>query len=54
MKKIGLLFAFLVLLFVSVQCTDDEDVEAKVYEKEEFLYQSGEEGDDGIDSDKDE
>ena len=35
MKKIGLLFAFLVLLFVSVQCTDDEDVEAKVYQKDD-------------------
>lgn len=54
MKKTGLLFVLLALLFMSVQCTEDEDVEAKVYEKEAFSSQSGEEGVDGIDSDKDE
>ncbi len=54
MKKLGILFTLLVLLFTSVQCTEDEDVEAGVYQKETFLYLSGEEGVDGIDSDKDE
>ena len=34
MKKTGLLFAILMLLFASVQCTEDEDVEAKVYQEE--------------------
>lgn len=54
MKKTGLLFALLALLFIGVQCTEDEDVEGKVYEKKEFSHQSGEEGADGIDSAKDE
>lgn len=34
MKKTGLLFVLLALLFMSVQCTEDEDVEAKVYQEE--------------------
>ncbi|MEL4455032.1 hypothetical protein [Lutimonas vermicola] len=34
MKKTGLLFVLLALLFTSVQCTEDEDVEAKVYQEE--------------------
>ncbi len=49
MKKLGILFTLLVLLFTSVQCTEDEDVEAGVYQQE-F---EADEGDQELDSKRD-
>ncbi|MGI9530932.1 hypothetical protein [Lutimonas sp.] len=51
MKKIRLLFAFLVMLFCFVQCTEDDVVEKAEIQK--ILADGGEEGEDDKDSTKD-
>lgn len=54
MKKISLLVALVILMMAFVQCTEDEDMEASVNQSEFFISDSGEEGSDSTDNDKDE
>ena len=54
MKKTGSFVVLLLLLLINIQCTDDEAVEASVYDAKAFVSESGEEGADGIDTKKDE
>lgn len=54
MRRIIFFIAFFIIGVCNIQCTDDEEVEASVYAVDAFVSESGEEGADGIDSDKDE
>ncbi len=51
MRKLRLLLAFLLLLVVGVQCTDEDDVERAQYET--LNLHEGEEGDQELDSERD-
>ena len=54
MKKSSLFIVFAILLFTSIQCTEDDTVEASVSQPDIQHVESGEEGADGTDNDKDE
>ncbi len=54
MKKLSLLAALVIMLVSAVQCTEDEAVEASMNQTEFHQIESGEEGADGPDNDKDE
>lgn len=53
MNKKNLLFALILLCMASVQCTEDETIEASVADSQIHSLESGEEGADDKDSDKD-
>ena len=53
MYKKSLLLALMLMCMVSVQCTEDETIEASVSQSDVYLSESGEEGADDKDSDKD-
>lgn len=53
MKKISLLVAFVILMHAFVQCTEDEDMEASVNQSEFYISESGEEGDQELDNERD-
>jgi len=53
MYKISLLTAIMIILFFNVQCTEDETIETAIYDSEVYGVESGEEGADDKDSDKD-
>ena len=52
MKKVAFLLGLLMLLGMSVQCTEDDDMDAQVA-KVKQIESSGEEGSDGSDNKKD-
>ena len=54
MKKYWLLLTLVILLFSVAGCTEDETVEASINQTEFLSIESGEEGADGTDNDKDE
>ena len=54
MKKLVLFIALVFILMITLQCTEDDTVEASVQKDNPVSVESGEEGADGIDSDKDE
>jgi hypothetical protein len=54
MKKTGRIFALFLLLFTTVQCTDDDEVEAGVHQSQEYNFVNREESSDDIDTEKDE
>ena len=54
MKKISLLVTLVILMMAFVQCTEDDDMEASVNQSEIYISESGEEGSDSTDNDKDE
>ena len=53
MNKISLLFVLILICIASVQCTEDETVEASVAQSQNYNLESGEEGADDKDTDKD-
>ena len=53
MYKKSLLIALMIICLASVQCTEDETVETAVMNSEIYSLESGEEGADDKDSDKD-
>ena len=53
MKKAGLLLGLLLLLGLSYQCTEDDDIKANTKEVEVLESDSGEESSDGLDTKKD-
>ena len=53
MNKKSLLFALILICMASVQCTEDETVEASVAHSQIYSLESGEEGADDKDTDKD-
>lgn len=53
MKKISLLVALVIMLMASVQCTEDETVEASVNQIDVHTLESGEEGDQELDNERD-
>ena len=53
MKKTGSFIVLLLLLLINIQCTDDEAVEASVYDAKAFVSESGEEGDQDLDDQRD-
>jgi hypothetical protein len=53
MNKKSLLFALILICMASVQCTEDETVEASVAHSQVHSLESGEEGDQEIDNDRD-
>lgn len=53
MKKLGLVIVFLIAAMLTIQCTEDETVEAAQYEAVNVVDKGGEEADDK-DSTKDE
>ena len=53
MNKKSLLFALILICMASVQCTEDETVEASVAHSQINSLESGEEGADDKDTDKD-
>ena len=53
MKKISILFAFAIIVISALQCTEDETVEASVGQAEKYTIESGEEGDQELDNDRD-
>jgi len=52
MKKVAFLLGLLMLLGMSVQCTEDDDMDAQVA-KVKQIESSGEEGDQDSDNDRD-
>ena len=53
MKNIAVLLGLLVLLLCCCQCTEDEEIEAKVYQEKMLIDYSGDEGGDSTDNKKD-
>ncbi len=53
MKKLSLLAALVIMLVSAVQCTEDEAVEASMNQTEFHQIESGEEGDQEIDTERD-
>jgi len=53
MYKISLLTAIMIMLFLSVQCTEDETIETAIYDSEVYGVESGEEGDQELDNERD-
>jgi len=53
MKKAGLLLGLLLLLGLNYQCTEDEDIQANVNMVKAYEKDSGEDGDQDIDTDRD-
>jgi len=51
MRKIQLMFAFMVLLICFIGCTDDDVVESAQHQK--VFVDGGEEGDQELDSERD-
>lgn len=54
MKKIVLFITLSIILLITVQCTEDDTVEASLQKVNPVSVDSGEEGADGTDRDKDE
>ena len=52
MKKLGLVIVFLIAAMLTIQCTEDETVEAAQYEAVNVV-DGGEEGDQELDSERD-
>jgi len=53
MYKKSLLLAIMLMCMVSVQCTEDETIEASVSQSDVYLSESGEEGDQELDNVRD-
>ena len=53
MKKAGLLLGLFLLLGLNYQCTEDEDIQANTSEVDVYELDSGEDGDQDIDTDRD-
>ena len=53
MKKVSLLVALVMLLILSIQCTEDDTVEASVNQIDNHHIESGEEGDQELDNERD-
>ena len=53
MKKAGLLLGLFLLLGLNYQCTEDEDLQAHTSTVNAFEKDSGEDGDQEIDTDRD-
>lgn len=53
MNKKSLLFVLILICMASVQCTEDETVEASVALSQNYSLESGEEGDQEIDNERD-
>mgnify|MGYP001821178148 CR=1 FL=1 len=53
MNKISLLFVLILICIASVQCTEDETVEASLAQSQNYNLESGEEGDQEIDNERD-
>lgn len=53
MDKKSLLLVLILICMASVQCTEDEAVEASVAHSQMHSLESGEEGDQEIDNDRD-
>ena len=53
MNKKNLLFALILICMASAQCTEDETVEASVAHSQMHMSESGEEGDQEIDNERD-
>ena len=53
MKKAGLLLGLFFLLGLNFQCTEDEDIQANTNNVIVYESDSGEEGDQDIDTDRD-
>lgn len=53
MKKAGLLLGLFLLLGLNYQCTEDEDIQANTNKVTVYETESGEEGDQDIDTDRD-
>ena len=53
MKKAGLLLGLVLLLGLNYQCTEDEEIQANSNNLEIIERESGEEGDQDIDTDRD-
>ena len=53
MYKKSLLTALIIISFGVVQCTEDETIENAVYDSEIYSVESGEEGADDKDTEKD-
>lgn len=53
MNKKSLLLVLILICMASVQCTEDEAVEASVAHSQMHSLESGEEGDQEIDNDRD-
>ena len=53
MKKARFLLALIMLLGLTIHCTEDDDMEAHVAKANQPQYLSGEEGEDGTDNNKD-
>ena len=53
MKKYWLLLTLVILLFSVAGCTEDEAVEASINQTEFLSIESGEEGDQEIDTERD-
>ena len=53
MKKAGLLLGLFLLLGLNYQCTEDEDIQANTSKVDVYELDSGEDGDQDIDTDRD-
>ena len=53
MYKKSLLLALMLMCIASVQCTEDETIEASVSQSDVYLSESGEEGDQELDNERD-
>jgi len=53
MYKKSLLLALMLICMASVQCTEDETIEASVSQSDVYLSESGEEGDQELDNVRD-
>lgn len=53
MRRIIFFIAFFIIGICNIQCTDDEEVEASVYAVDAFVSESGEEGDQDLDDQRD-
>ena len=53
MYKKSFFFAIMIMGFTCIQCTEDETVENAVFDTETYSMESGEEGDQELDNERD-